>query len=150
MTDQLPHDPYITAVGDALAAVGMDAAHHWTSDADTRGLHHYLNATLTLTSEDSGIDPALWPNGLLLIWEWHPGREDGEADRGPVWLWAKQLRDGGNSTPEVLPVDGYANPLQVAAAGHELAITGRAVKRRPGQWTSARGLTAAITVWEEA
>ncbi|MBQ1164315.1 hypothetical protein KBZ21_40700, partial [Streptomyces sp. A73] len=40
-----------------------------------------LNASLELTPEESGIDPNLWPAGLLLLWEWHPGREDGEAAR---------------------------------------------------------------------
>ncbi|MBQ1165328.1 hypothetical protein KBZ21_45890, partial [Streptomyces sp. A73] len=75
-------------VADALANVGLDVADTWTCDADTRGLHCILNASLELTPEESGSDPNLWPAGLLLLWEWHPGREDGEADRGPVWLWA--------------------------------------------------------------
>ncbi|WP_326806694.1 hypothetical protein OHB04_02555 [Streptomyces sp. NBC_01775] len=142
----LPHDPYIDAVTDALTAVGLDVGDTWTSAADTRGLHCILNAVLTL--EESGLDAERWPEGLLLIWEWHPGREEGEAERGPVWLWAKKLRDGSNSDPAVLPVDGYANPAQVAASAGELATAGQAVKHRPGQWHGSPALVTAITAWE--
>ncbi|MFE6716793.1 hypothetical protein ACFVDU_04295 [Streptomyces albidoflavus] len=144
----LPHDTYIDAVARALADIGFDAAHYWTCDSDTRGLYFYLSSAITLTVEDSGIDAGRWPHGLVLTWEWHPGVEEGEAERGPVWLWAKQQRDGSTTEPASLPVDGYANPLQVAAALHELNSTGRAVKARPGQWHSTPALNAAITAWE--
>lgn len=143
-----PHDTYIEAVGAALAAVGLDATGIWTANADTRGLHQYLNAALTLTPEDSTIDPTMWPEGLILIWEWHSGKEENEDPRGPVWLWAKKLRDGGNSEPAALPIDGYANPVQVAAAADELTATGKSLKPRPGQWAGAPALEADITAWE--
>ncbi|MBQ1164377.1 hypothetical protein KBZ21_41020, partial [Streptomyces sp. A73] len=54
------------------------------------------------------INPGYWSEKV------RAGREDGEADRGPVWLWAKKRRGGGNTEPAALPVDGYANPVQVA------------------------------------
>lgn len=143
----LPHDLYLNAVTTALTDVGMDPADAWTSDADTRGLHCYLAAAITLTPEDSGISPDRWPEGLLLLWEWHPGVEEGEAERGPIWLWAKLRGDGSNTPPAALPVDGYANPVQVAATAHELAETGRAVKVRPGVWDGARDLDARVNAW---
>jgi hypothetical protein len=143
----LPHDQYIAEVVEALVEVGLDLADAWTSDADTRGLHQYLNAVLTLTPGDSGIDADRWREGFLVIWEWHPGVEDGEAPRGPVWLWAKKERDGSNSPPDPLPVDGYANPVQVAAAVAELIDTGRAVKFRPGKWDGAYTLDMSIDAW---
>lgn len=144
----LPQDPYIDAVVIALADAGWDVADSWTSDADTHGLHQYLNAALTLTPEDSGLDAGTWPEGLILIWEWHNGIEAGEPERGARWQWAKKNRDGSSSEPALFPVDGYANPVQVAAAAGELVATGRAVKRRPGQWNGTPGLQEAIAAWE--
>lgn len=145
----LPHDAYIDAVTVAFAEVGLNLADGWTSDAETHGLYCYLSAVLSLTAEDSGLDSDEWPEGLLLIWEWHTGIEAGEPDRGPSWLWAEKNADGSNSQPEPLPVDGFTNPVQLAAATHELITTNKAVKRRPGQWNGTPGLQAAIAVWEE-
>lgn len=150
MPELLPHDPYITAVAEALANVGFEPAEYWTCDSDTRGLHCYLNAVITLAPGHSNIDLNRWPHGLLLIWEWHPGREDGEAERGPVWLWAKCRRDAGsNEEPAVLPIDGYTNPVHVATAVGQLNDTGQAVARRAaGRWNSADALETAIAAWE--
>lgn len=149
MTHELPHDLYISAVTDTFTAVGLDPADTTLDDCDTRGLHCYLRAILTFDAATSRIDPARWPHGLILIWEWHTGIEaaDGEPDRGPVWLWAALLRDGSTGEPALLPVDGYANPVQVAAAVHELDETGTAAKHRPGRWDCAVTLDNACTVW---
>lgn len=148
--NSLPQDPYIDAIATALADVGFDLADGWTSDADTRGLYRYLNAVLTLDTDTSGLDEGAWPEGLLLIWEWHTGIEaaDGEPARGPWWQWAMKLKDGSNSAPDSLPVDGFANPVQVAAAVHELATTGKALKKRPGRWDGTPALETAISAWE--
>ena len=151
MTRNLPHDTYIDHIADALAAVGLDVADGWTSDAETVGTYCYLDAVLTLDTDTTGLDPERWPNGLILIWEWHTGLEDGEPERGAYWEWA-ELRGnhGGNEQPESLPIDGFANPVQVAAAVHELITTGKAVKARPGQWDGTAGLEAAIEKWTDA
>jgi hypothetical protein len=152
-TRALPHDPYITAVIDALADVGLDPTDITLDDCDTRGTHCYLRAVITY-DEDTPLNPDHWQHGLTLLWEWHTGIEaaDGEPERGPVWLWAKRLRDGATREPEVLRVDGYANPVQVAAAMHELDLVGRPVKDRPGRWDGAAALDAACEAWgaEEA
>ena len=145
----LPHDPYITAVVEALTDTGLDPAGEvWTSDAESAGSYRYLSATIILTPDTTAIDPARWPHGLLLRWEWHTGTEaaDGEPERGPAWTWAKRARRD-NSEPELLPVDGYANPVQVTAAAHELAASGAAVKPRPGRWAAAAGLDQACAAW---
>jgi hypothetical protein len=134
-----PHDEYIAAITGALTDVGLDPTTITRDDSDTRGTYCYLRALFAL-------------DDLLLIWEWHTGIEaaHGEPERGPVWLWAKRLSDGVNTEPAVLPVDGYANPVQVAAAAGELVDTGTAVKRRPGQWDGSKWLDAACEAWGAA
>jgi hypothetical protein len=124
MTMSLPHDPYITAVCDALTTDGLEPADHsWTDDCETRGTYCYLNAVITLASGDEGArDAAAWPHGLLLIWEWHTGVEadQGEPDRGPVWLFAELKADGSNEYPTDLPVHGYASPAAVVEAARKV------------------------------
>lgn len=142
-TRELPHDLYLTQVHFALADVGLDPDHHTLDDSDTRGTHCYLRGMHHHPPYRS------WPHGLLLIWEWHTGTEadQGEPGRGPAWLWAALLADGSNTEPARLPVDGYANPVQVAAAFDELVETGEAVKTRPGRWRGADDLNAACEAW---
>ncbi|MGW1615758.1 hypothetical protein ACWCQZ_41180 [Streptomyces sp. NPDC002285] len=139
----LPHNLYLTEVYLALHDVGLDPDHHTLDDSDTRGTHCYLRGMLHQPPYQR------WPHGLLLIWEWHTGIEAdrGEPERGPVWLWAALQPDGSNSEPALLPVDGHANPVQVAAALDELVSTGAAVKRRPGRWRGADALDAACGAW---
>ena len=141
--NDLPHDVYLTQVYLALTDVGLDPDHHTLDDCDTRGTHRYLRGMLHQPPYRR------WPHGLLLIWEWHTGIEadQGEPERGPVLLWAALQADGSNSEPALLPVDGYANPVQVAAAAGELVDTGAAVKARPGRWHGADVLDAACEAW---
>jgi hypothetical protein len=123
VTNPLPHDPYITAVCDALTAAGLEPADAWTDDSETRGTYCYLGAVITLDPsgtrdempEDIPAD-SLWPYGLLLIWEWHTGVEDGEPERGPQWQFAELKKDGSNEYPTDLPVYGYASPAAIVEA----------------------------------
>lgn len=122
----LPHDPYITAVCDALTAAEQELTEQcWTDDGETRGTYCYLNAVITLdpsgtiaSGDDDARDNAAWPHGLLLIWEWHTGieAEHGEPERGPQWLFAELKDDGSNEYPTGLPVYGYASPAAIAEA----------------------------------
>lgn len=125
----LPHDPYITAVCDALTTAGIELTDQcWTDDGETRGTYCYLNAVITLDPsgtrdldwEDVPADAA-WPHGLLLIWEWHTGieAEDGEPERGPSWQFAELKSDGSNEYPASLPVYGYASPTAVVEAARK-------------------------------
>ncbi|GAA0359233.1 hypothetical protein PV735_11205 [Streptomyces turgidiscabies] len=127
-TRTLPHDAYITAVCDALTAAGLEPTDHcWTDDGETRGTYCYLNAVITLDpsgaiAEDVDDYPAdaAWPHGLLLIWEWHTGIEDGEPERGPVWQFAELKGDGSNEYPTGLPVYGYASPAAIVEAARKV------------------------------
>ncbi|MFJ8110465.1 hypothetical protein [Streptomyces sp. NPDC096132] len=126
-TRTLPHDPYIAAIGDALASAGLELTDHcWTDDCETRGTYCYLNAVITLdpsgsiASGDEG--DAAWPHGLILIWEWHTGieAEYGEPDRGPIWQFAELKGDSSNDFPTELPVYGYASPAAVVEAARKV------------------------------
>lgn len=125
---RLPHDPYVTAVCDALTAEGLDLTDQcWTDDGETRGTFCYLNAVVTLDPDktadlDRADIPAktAWPHGLLLLWEWHTGTEDGEPERGPQWLFAEIKPDGSNEYPTSLPVHGYASPAAIADAARKV------------------------------
>jgi hypothetical protein len=128
-TSVLPHDPYITAVCDALTAAGLELTDHcWTDDCETRGTYCYLNAVITLdpsgtiTADEQPDGGADWPHGLLLIWEWHTGieAEDGEPEKGPVWQFAELKSDGSNEYPTGLPVYGYASPAAVVDAARKV------------------------------
>lgn len=123
----LPHDPYITAVCDALTAADLEPGDDtWTSDSETRGTYCYLGAVITLDPDkthgldDDVPDDAQWPHGLILTWEWHTGIEDGEPERGPVWEFAELKRDGSNEYPTALPVYGYASPAAVVEAARKV------------------------------
>lgn len=123
---QLPHDPYITAVCDALTTADLELTDMcWTDDGETRGTYCYLNAVITLDpskthdlDEDEIPAGTAWPHGLLLLWEWHTGAEadQGEPEKGPVWQFAELKRDGSNEYPTDLPVEGYASPAAVLEA----------------------------------
>lgn len=120
MTRTLPHDPYITAICDALTAAGLEPADAWTSDAESCGLYQYLSAVITLDPDTSGIPAARWPDGLILCWAWHTGIEDSEPARGPQWTFAELKGDGSNEYPTTLPVHGYASPAAVVDAARKV------------------------------
>jgi hypothetical protein len=128
-TRTLPHDPYITAICDALTAAGLELTDHcWTDDGETRGTYCYLNAVITLDPSGTvgemteDIANTAWPHGLLLIWEWHTGIEEkhGEPERGPQWTFAELNADGSNEYPTDLPVHGYASPAAVVEAARKV------------------------------
>lgn len=120
-TRTLPHDPYITAVCEALDATGPQVKDGRTSDSETRGTYCYLEAVIDLDPITVGLQEE-WPHGLLLIWEWHTGAEaeQGEPDKGPQWLFAEMNEDGSNEYPTDLPVYGYADPAAVAEAARKV------------------------------
>ncbi|MFF5670276.1 hypothetical protein ACFY8S_09085 [Streptomyces hygroscopicus] len=122
----LPHKPYITAVCQRLNAARMKPAEWWIDDAETRGMYRYLNAVITLdpsgTHDDMPQDipsGTPWPHGLLLIWEWHTGREE-DIERGAAWTFAALKADGSNEYPTSLPVHGYAAPAAVVEAARKV------------------------------
>lgn len=164
-TRTLPHDPYITAVCDALTAAGLELTDQcWTSDAETRGTYCYLDAVITLDPKAFGANREEWPHGLLLCWEWHTGIEDSEPARGPQWLFAELKDNGSNEYPTDLPVDGYASPAAVVDAARKViggeiepgsfhnlgqwrGWTGGVIG---GSWEQVDGLDAACEAWGNA
>lgn len=126
-TRQLPQDPYIEAVCEALTAAGLEPTEHWTSDGETKGSYCHLDAIISL--DPSNVDgladdevPAgtTWRHGLLLSWEWHTGAEEG-WEKGPRWEFAALKADGScEYVPAMLPVPGYASPAAVVDAARRV------------------------------
>ncbi|MDW6058048.1 hypothetical protein SAZ11_08095 [Streptomyces sp. FXJ1.4098] len=148
----LPHDPYITAIVDALTTAGFTPADNFTDDSDTSGSHFYLRAVITLDPDTSGIDPQRWPHGLILIWEWHTGIEvaDGEPERGPTWEWARLVDSHGQCGERAaLTAVGYASPAYVVESVR--ALIERRNQSTPVElWEHAMELDAACAAWGAA
>ncbi|KFG08114.1 hypothetical protein [Streptomyces scabiei] len=140
----LPHDPYITAVCDALTAAELGPTDHFTDDSDTRGSHCYLRAVITLDP-----DPARWPDGLILIWEWHTGVEaaGGEPDRGPSWEWAPLVDSHGQcGERQPFTAAGYPSPDYVVES--VCALIERRNQATPAErWEHAAELDTACEEW---
>jgi len=148
-TRTLPHAPYI----DAIAAEFTDTA-MTPEQADAFVEDSYdvpwLRGVITLTPETSGIPANRYPHGLILIWDWHTGR-DKYYDRGPVWQWARLNEDGSNRDPEPLPVSGWVMPAMLAAAVVTLAHTGTATPMTSGWHQHLRApVQDAIEAWAAA
>lgn len=147
MTDQLPHDPYITAVTEALTAAGLPPADQFTDDCDTSGSHRYLRAVITLHPDEEH-----WPHGLVLIWEWHTGIEAGfgEPERGPSWALAVLAdRHGQIRERQAFTVLGYPTPRYVVESVRALAA--RRNQNMPAErWDQAHALDAACEAWGAA
>lgn len=124
----LPHDDYIEAVTEALTAAGITTADIRTDDCETRGTYCYLNAVIELDLFHTSHAGA-WPHGLILVWEWHTGVEDGEPERGPQWLFAELKDDGSNAYPSSLPAYGYASPAAIVEATRK--VISREIKPNP-------------------
>ncbi|MEH0552539.1 hypothetical protein [Streptomyces sp. B21-101] len=151
MTRTLPHDPYITAVCDALTAAGLTPADAFTDDSDTSGSHNYLRAVITL-DDSSGIPARRWPHGLILIWEWHTGIEaaDGEPERGPSWEWARLVDPHGQcGEREAFTALGYPSPGYVVESVR--ALVERRNQSVPAErWERHVELDAACEAWGAA
>lgn len=148
MTFTLPHAPYIAAIEAALTDAKMIPEQTDTFVEDSYDEPH-LRGVITLTPETSGIPADRYPNGLILIWDWHTGR-DQFYDRGPVWQWARRNEDGSNQWPyEPLPVPGFVAPPMLAAAVATLAHTGTATPMNSLWHDHQRtAVETAIQVWE--
>jgi hypothetical protein len=118
----LPHAPYVDAIEAALTEAKLTPEQ---ADTFVEDSYHvpFLRAVITLTPETSGIPADRYPHGLILIWDWHTGR-DKYFERGPVWQWARLNDDGSNRDPEALPVPGWVDPAMLTATAATLAHTG--------------------------
>lgn len=138
-TRTLPHDPYITAVHDALYAVGLEPSTFWTSDAeidpyatgDDAGCTTMLSAVLRWDADEHD-------DGLFLFWD-HPAGQ---------WQYAYPRPEGGNTAPEYLPHLGlYCFPGAVAATVARL-LAGQPMPDEPApSWRAADSIRADVEAW---
>ena len=148
-TRTLPHAPYIDAVAAEFTDTAMTPEQADAFVEDSYDVP-WLRGVITLTPETSGIPANRYPHGLILIWDWHTGR-DKYYDRGPVWQWARLNEDGSNRDPEPLPVSGWVMPAMLAAAVVTLAHTGTATPMTSGWHQHLRApVQDAIEAWAAA
>jgi len=132
MTEQLPHDPYITAITAALATHDITPATCWTNTNDGQLIAVFRDWPAGIVDQDT------WPDDVYLTWDQHAG-------------W--QLIDLGDSRT-TFPLDPagvttYSSPRQVACSvdnalrGH--LVTGPIATAGPG-WDSG-AVEAAVTEW---
>lgn len=133
MTDQLPHDDYITAVANALAGYGITVIDGGTSTPDGQLLDGWINFAPASVSTD------LWPHGVYLGWDQQNG-----------WLLIEQ--GGGRNVDPLDPtaVRTYSSPQQVACSAAN-ALRGRMSTgpiTNDGTWSwDSRPLEAAVKAW---
>jgi hypothetical protein len=145
----LPHAPYIDAVVAEFTTTAMTPEQADAVVEDSYDVPH-LRGVITLTPDTSGIPADRYPHGLLLIWDWHTGRDD-DYDRGPVWQWARLNDDGSNRDPEPLPVPGWVMPAMLAGAVATLAHTGTPTAMTTGWHQHLRApVQAAIEAWAKS
>jgi hypothetical protein len=142
----LPHAPYIEAVETALTEAKMEPEQADTFVEDSYDVP-YLRGVITLTPETSDIPADRFPHGLILIWDWHTGRDE-DFERGSVWQWARLNDDGSNRDPEPLPVPSFVAPEMLAATVAGLAYTGKPIPMG-SQWHDhlRQPVEAAIEQW---
>ena len=143
MTDPhaLPHSPYITAVVDALTAVGMEPDSYWTSDAEIdpyetgpdAGCTTMLSAVIGWDDEsddDSG--------GLFLFWD-HPAGQ---------WQHARPRSQGGNTEPEFLAsLPCWVDPAVVVIVARALLSGDPAPTAVGPLWLGCEAAQAAVAAW---
>ncbi|MFI7890932.1 hypothetical protein ACIFUY_06665 [Streptomyces sp. CACIS-1.16CA] len=143
MTTPLPHDPYITAVIDALTAADLEPDNWWTSDAeidpydtgDDAGCTTMLSAVIAW--DDTRIDET-GRDGLFLFWD-HPAEQ---------WQYARPRDAGGNTEPEFLPKVGiYSDPDAVAGAARALLADEVLPKGHAPYWHPADAVRVAVKEW---
>lgn len=144
MSDQLPHDPYIAAVIAALVTADLEPDSYWTSDAeidpyatgDDAGCTTMLNAVIGWddeTDDDTG--------GLLLFWD-HPAEQ---------WQHARPRVEGGNTEPDFLPLNRWADPAAVVTAVRILlAELELPAGEDPRLWLHFVSANAAVEAWGSA
>lgn len=124
-TRTLPHNPYIDAIEVALTEAKLEPEQADAFVEDSYDVP-YLRGVITLTPETSGIPADRFPHGLIIVWDWHTGRDE-DYDRGASWQWARLNEDGSSKWSfEELPVPGWVAPAMLAAAVATLAHTGKA------------------------
>jgi hypothetical protein len=144
MTTALPHDPYISAVIDALTAAGLEPDDYWTSDEEVdrydngpdAGCTTMLTAVIEWDTSDAHED------GISLLWE-HPAEQ---------WQWAPGGKHGQlESEPEFLPTLGrYADPAAVVPVVRALLAGEQLPEGHAPYWHEADAVKRAVDAWAAA
>ena len=128
-TTSLPHDGYLHAVHDALAALGIEPDRSWTETPDGQ----QLDAVAELRT-----NPAIraeWDGGVFLGWDQRAG-------------WSL-VDEGTNRTLYPLGLDVYANPKAVAQRAYTI-LFGAGSNPVDEVWGGAEALQAAVEAWATA
>jgi hypothetical protein len=143
----LPHDPYITAVIEALAAAGLEPTEWWTSDGELdryrddehAGLATMLDAYLIWDDEHPALSTEAHEHGIALVWE-HPAEQ---------WQWAPREANGHLAhDPEFLPLLGrYADPAAVVATVRALLAGEPLPEGYAPYWHPADSVRVAVAAW---
>jgi hypothetical protein len=143
----LPHDPYITAVVDALIAAGLEPTTVETRDTeenrfDPDGCSTELDALLVWDGDAAGLDATVHEDGLVLLWE-HPAGQ---------WQWAPRKRHGElKHEPDYLPALGsYSDPAAVVDTVRALLADSPLPEGRAPYWHPADAVKTAVTAWERS
>lgn len=143
-THELPHDPYITAVVDALTAAALEPTSAETRDTEENRFDPdsgtELDALLVWDGDAPGLDTDVHEDGLVLLWE-HPAEQ---------WQWAPRKRHGELEwEPEFLPKLGrYSDPAAVVATVRALLAGEPLPEGHAPYWHPADSVRRAITAWE--
>ena len=142
----LPHAPYIDAIEAALNDAQLIPERVDAFVEDSYDVP-WLRGVITLTPETSGYPADRFRHGLILVWDWHTGRDE-DCDRGPSWQWARLDEDGSNGRLEPLPVSGWVAPAMLAATVTTLVHTGNPTSMHSGWQEHLRApVQAAIEAW---
>ncbi|MFE3123717.1 hypothetical protein ACFXHD_09880 [Streptomyces hydrogenans] len=139
----LPHDPYITAVVDALTTAGLEPTTHWTSDLELDpyddGPHAGCTTMLNAYLDWNGTETAAHEHGFALLWD-HPAEQ---------WQWAPRAENGHlDSAPEFLPKLGrYAHPDAVVATVRALTTGEPLPEGHAPYWHEADAVKTAVAAW---
>ncbi|MFD7429023.1 hypothetical protein ACFV6Z_18550 [Streptomyces sp. NPDC059818] len=135
---ELPHDPYITAVVEALTAADLEPDRWWTSDAeiDPYATGDDAGCTTMLTAVLGWDDTAVDENGqegLFLFWD-HPAEQ---------WQYARP-----HAEPEYLPKLGlYSDPGAVVGVARALLADEPLPEGYAPYWHPADSVRTAVTAW---
>lgn len=140
-TPDLPHDPYMDAVDQALTAAGIGASDGWSSAGDDydRDGALLLSALWLWETGNPALNADELPHGLLVHWNSEAG-----------WEYASFLVDGRNEASlRQTFLDVWAAPELAVETVREL-LAGKKPTRRDGEWEHADAGKAAVNAWRAA
>ncbi|MFI5880854.1 hypothetical protein [Streptomyces sp. NPDC051554] len=148
MSTELPHDPYITAVVEALTAASLEPTRAETRDSEINrfdtgpdaGCRTELDALLVWDGDTPGLDTDVHEDGFVLLWEhpagqwqWAPRKHHGELEHEPDFLASLPL---------------WVDPAVVVIVVREL-LAGRPAPTTVGPlWRDHEQAQTAVDAWD--